>query len=173
MQRTRTRLTRHMRRSLEDRLVDLDARIHSLAEQSDGDESPDATALLLQMSRERQQIAEALAGARLIDDDPFDTEATELGDTITIRETGSETAERYVLVDGAVGSRASSDWVSVTSPLGAALLGRGKGDEVVVQTPAGSTRYVILGFERASDAIGNLNTSGLPRPEAGPEFPSA
>jgi hypothetical protein len=38
-----------------------------------------------------------------IDDDPFDTEAIEIGDTVTVRAVESGTQEQYVLVDGTVG----------------------------------------------------------------------
>lgn len=123
------------------------------------------------MSGERSQIADALATAILIDDDPFDTEAIEIGDTITIREVDGETG-RYVLVDGTVGSRAQQDWVSAASPLGAALLGRNKGDEVMVGTPGGSLGYVILGFERTSE-VGMPRDGARPATQVGSDFLAA
>lgn len=149
-----TRMTGLMSRSLEARLLELDERIATLESQREGNDNPVATALQLQLSRERSQIADALAGATLLDDAPFDTEAIEIGDTVTVHETGSGTQEQYVLVDGTVGSRARHDWVSAISPLGAALVGRSKGDELVVETPGGSDSYLILDFER--------NVVGLP-----------
>lgn len=144
------RMTGPMRRSLEERLTDLNARIETLDVQRQGDDSLEATALLAQLTRERSDISDALRGATLIDDEPFDTEAIELGDTVTIRDPEGAT-DRYVLVDRGVGSRAQSDWVSVASPLGAALLGRSKGDLVHVESPSGTMSYVIVDFERASD----------------------
>lgn len=143
-----TRMTRFMKRALETRLSGLNARIGSLEGQRQGN-GDETTALLLELTRERDHIVEALRDARLIDDDPFDTEAIEIGDVVTIRGAEGET-ERYVLVDGNAGSRARSDWVSVGSPLGAALLGRNTGDRVEVDSPRGVTECEILGFERAS-----------------------
>jgi transcription elongation factor GreA len=155
---TTTHMTRPMRRSLETRLVDLDERIATLDAQRDDDDSVEATALLMQLTQERSEIIDALRDARLIDDDPFDTEAIEVGDVVTVRDAEGVT-ERYVLFDGASGSRARSDWVSVSSPLGAAIFGRSKGDRVRVDSPQGPTFYVVVGFERASEDSFSLGNS--------------
>jgi transcription elongation GreA/GreB family factor len=146
-----TKLTGPMRRSLEARLLELEERVVALERQREADDSLDATALHRELSRERNQLADALAGAMLIDDDPFDSEAIEIGDTVTVRAVESGTHEQYVLVDGTVGSRARPDWVSTTSPLGAALVGRGKGDDVIVETPGGTGSYQVLDFGRNCD----------------------
>ncbi|MGH2753866.1 MAG: GreA/GreB family elongation factor [Actinomycetota bacterium] len=143
-----THMTGPMKASMESRLADLDARIEALDPQRLADDSAEATALTAQLMRERSDIADALRDAVLIDEEPFDTDAIEVGDTVTIRDADGA-IDRYVLVDGKV--RARSDWVSVSSPLGAAILGRSKGDSVHVESPAGRTSYEILSFERASE----------------------
>jgi transcription elongation factor GreA len=150
MQATSARITAPMRRSLQTRLTELEERIRALHEQRAGDDSVEMTALLMQLARQRSDIADALRDAMLIDDEPFDTEAIEIGDTVTIRDPEGAT-DCYMLVDGKARSRARSDWVSVSSPLGAAILGRGKGDKVRVESPAGSVSYLIVDFERASE----------------------
>ena len=144
-----TRMTASMKRSLEIRLEDLDRRIEALNAQRDAEDGVEMGALLEQLIGERSDTADALRDAALIDDEPFDTEAIEIGDTVTIRDFEGET-ERYVLVDANMRSRARSDWVSVSSPLGAAILGRGKGDEVHVESPSGTMSYVIVDFQRAA-----------------------
>lgn len=144
-----TRMTSAMRHSLERRLEDLEARIEVLDEQREGDESVEATALKVQLARERSQIVDAMRDMTLIDDEPFDTHAIEVGDLVTIQGQDGD-VERYVLVDEGVGTRARSDWVSVGSPLGSAILGRSEGDEVQVDSPGGVLGYVIIGFERSS-----------------------
>jgi transcription elongation GreA/GreB family factor len=158
MQSTSARMTAPMRRSLQARLTDLEGRISSLDEQRDGDDSLEATALLAQLDRERSDIIEALRDATLIDDEPFDTQAIEVGDSVTIRDLDG-TTDCYVLVDGGVRSRARSDWVSVSSPLGNAILGRAKGESVRVESPAGPVTYVIVDFERRSDDAHVLATA--------------
>ena len=145
---SRTRMTAPMRRSLEIRLQDLDRRIASLDAQREDDDSMEAIALMEQLIRERSDVEKAIRDATLIDDEPFDTEAIEIGDTVTIRDAEGE-VERYVLVDA--GIRARSDWVSVSSPLGAAIIGRSKGESVRVESPVGTSEYVILDFERTSE----------------------
>ena len=145
-----TRMTGARKRSLELRLEDLEARIATLDEQRQGDESVEGTALKIQLTRERSQIVDALRDAQLIDDEPFDVHAIEVGDVVTIQSEEGKT-ERYVPVDDGVGARARSDWVSITSPLGAAVVGRAKGERVEVDSPQGPLSYVIVGFERASE----------------------
>src|SRR5688572_28141186 len=97
-----TRMTSSMHRSLVERLDDLDARISALDAQRDDDDSMEATALLEQLTRERSHVKEALADVTLIDDEPFDVHAIEIGDTVTIVDSDGE-VERYVLVDDTVG----------------------------------------------------------------------
>jgi transcription elongation factor GreA len=145
-------MTAPIRKSLEVRLKDLDRRIATLDAQREDDNSLENTALMEQLTRERDDIAEALRDAKLIDDEPFDAEAIEVGDTVTIRDSDGET-ERYVLVDGKFRSRARSDWVSVSSPLGAAIIGRSKGQSVRVESPSGPMNFVIVDFERASEGV--------------------
>ena len=146
-----TRMTDSMRSSLEARLLDLEMRVSALERRREGEGNLDETALHLHLSRERDRIADALANATLIDDDPYDTEAIEIGDMVTVRAIEDGEEEEFILVDQTVGSRARPNWMSAISPLGAALLGRGKGDEVVVQAPGGRRSYQILDFERYVD----------------------
>jgi transcription elongation factor GreA len=152
---TTTRMTTAMRRALEARLIDLDERIATLEAQQDGDEGIEETALRVQLARERGDIVAALDAATLIDDEPFDSNAIEIGDLVTIRDE-SETVDSYVLVDEGVGTRARRDWISVASPLGAAILGRAKGDTVIVRSPQGPVSYEIVAFQRASQLVTGL-----------------
>jgi transcription elongation factor GreA len=107
------------------------------------------------------RLEDALKGVELIDDEPFDFDAIEIGDLITLQSEEGET-ESYVLVDDGVGARARSDWVSVTSPLGAAVLGRAKGERVEVNSPKGPFGYAIVDFERASESapVSGVATDG-------------
>lgn len=150
---SKTPMTRQMRRFLESRLIDLESRIDVLETQRKGDDSHETTALYVQLNGERDRIADALREATLIDDEPVDAHAIEVGDVVTVRDQHGE-VDRYVLVDERVGARERGDWVSVGSPLGAAIVGRSRGDRVEVDSPRGSASYVILGFERAWDDAG-------------------
>ena len=153
---TETKMTEEMRRALSARMEELNARIRSLEE--DVEEAIDNLALARQLGRERDQIADALAGAVLIENTPFDTHAIEIGDVVAVRSQHG-IVERFVLVDGRFASRLRDDWVSVSSPMGHALLGRGVGDEIEVATPNGTSRYVIVSFERSGGAAERAETS--------------
>ena len=141
------RMTRAMKVSLEVRLAELDERIATLDDQRSRDDSGES-ALLAQLTRERDQVADALRDATLIDDEPFDFGAIEVGDLVTLQGDNGK-VEKYLLVDGGVGTRARDDWVSVDSPLGSALLGRAKGERLEVSSPQGVATYVVVEFERA------------------------
>lgn len=162
---SRTRMTRQMRRSLEARLQELESRIEILDAQRQGDDSLEATAMLVQLSLERDRIFDALREVTLIDDEPFDVHAIEIGDAVSVRDEEGE-VDRYVLVDDGVGARARTDWVSVASPLGAAIVGRSRGDRVEVISPSGTASYVIVDFERASSESIDCATADRPPSEA-------
>ena len=141
-----TRMTSAMWESLQARLAQLEDRIAVLARYHD-DETTDTAALLMHLTRERDEVRDALRNASLIDDTPFDEAAIEIGDTVTLQDDQGD-VEQYVLVDGGVSSRVRDDWVSVSSPLGSALLGRGEGDLFRVESPAGVFWYRVLSFTR-------------------------
>ena len=155
---TTTRMTSAMRRSLEHRLEDLNARIATLSAQRDGEDEIETTALLGELTRERSQVLDAIRDATLIDDEPFDVDAIEIGDLVTVQDGDGET-EHYVLVDDGVGTRARNNWISVGSPLGRAILGRSKGDRVQVDSPQGPLAYLIVAFERSSESNRFTDTS--------------
>lgn len=94
-----TRMTGSLRCSLEARLLELEMRASVLERPREGEDSLDETALRLHLSRERDRIADALANATLIDDAPYDTEAIEIGDMVTVRAMGGGAEEQYILVD--------------------------------------------------------------------------
>ena len=142
-----TKMTSTVRTTLMIRSGELDKRIAELEGQRENGDPIDA-AILASLCHERDQIKEALLQASIIDDAPFDEHRIEVGDTVTVADQAGQ-SERYVLVDAGVGARVSADWVSAASPLGAALIGRGRGDEILVRTPAGEQRFVILDFERS------------------------
>lgn len=55
--------------------------------------------------------------------------------------------ELTVKLVGSFEADPANDLISISSPLGEALLGRAKGDEVDVEAPAGVSRYKILKVE--------------------------
>ncbi|HEY8108399.1 MAG TPA: transcription elongation factor GreA [Patescibacteria group bacterium] len=64
-----------------------------------------------------------------------------LGSKVTVKHGGSSTS--YTIVGPAEADPAGG-LISNESPIGQALLGKGKGDEAVVETPKGNVKYTIV-----------------------------
>jgi transcription elongation factor GreA len=79
------------------------------------------------------EVAEADAGNDVVD----------LGERVRLRnlDTGARVAFELV---GALETDLDAGKISAVSPLGTAILGRRKGETVVVRTPKGETRYAII-----------------------------
>lgn len=69
--------------------------------------------------------------------------AVSLGSTVVIKRTGDSSTMRLMLV-GSKELGLSDSKISYVSPLGRALLGREKGDQIRVSTPKGEAKYRIL-----------------------------
>jgi transcription elongation factor GreA len=91
-----------------------------------------------------------LRTATIIDEAEGDARApveVQLGSEVTIQPEDDEPAETYRIV-GAAEADPRNGKISNESPLGAALLGRRKGDAVRVQTPAGEWTVKIVRISR-------------------------
>lgn len=142
------RLSERARRSLEERLQQLeDERIPAL--ERDLLETGDASAeVALSVAKEElDRLRQTLSSATALEDEPHDPTVAELGDTVAIRREASAEEDRFTLV-GALEARVDDTWISVESPLGAALLNRRSGEVVEVETPDGVARYTIVGITR-------------------------
>ncbi|MGZ8614069.1 MAG: GreA/GreB family elongation factor [Actinomycetota bacterium] len=71
------------------------------------------------------------------------------GMLVTIRpvDDDDEDEETYLLAEHAEEKAPGARTVTTTSPLGAALIGAAAKEEVAYQAPAGTVRYVVVGFE--------------------------
>jgi len=88
-----------------------------------------------------QEIENNLAKSSIVDLKNLTDEMVVFGTTVTIEDMDTGEITRYQLV-GPFESDMSKNQISVTSPIGKALLRKGTGDEVKVNTPGG-----IRGFE--------------------------
>lgn len=87
-----------------------------------------------------------LRRAVIIEDNPGGTaDIVQIGSTVVVEVEGDE--ERYTIV-GAIEAKPTQGLISNESPVGAALLGLGPGDEAVVAAPHGETRFRVLRIER-------------------------
>lgn len=140
-------LTADGRRRLEDRLLLATESLRDMAEQlseRDGIPTDDYRRTLAQVEELRDLLARARPPAEVADDPRI----VEIGDEVVIEYDDGDT-ERRVVVDP-VEATLGDDRVSAASPLGQALVGRGVGDDVTVEAPAGQYHCVIRERRRAT-----------------------
>jgi transcription elongation factor GreA len=87
-----------------------------------------------------QALESMIKNATLIDENTS-TDHVQIGSTVKV--TGDDGDETFMIV-GSAEAKPSDGRISNESPVGRALLGRKKGDKVVVQVPAGDFAYKIL-----------------------------
>ena len=85
--------------------------------------------------------------AIIVDDSNVSTDRVNIGTTVRVREKGSKDEEEYTIV-GARESDAMNNRISNESPMGAALLGKKKGQTVKVNTPDGVIELKVLNIHR-------------------------
>ena len=87
-----------------------------------------------------QALESMIKNATLIDEHTS-TDHVQIGSTVRV--TGEDGAETFMIV-GSAEAKPADGRISNESPVGRALLGRRKGDKVVVKVPAGDFSYTIL-----------------------------
>ncbi len=85
--------------------------------------------------------------AIVIDDSNVSTDRVNIGTTVRVFDKGLKEEEEYTIV-GARESDAMNNKISNESPLGAALLGKKKGQVVKVKVPAGTIEVKIIDIHR-------------------------
>jgi transcription elongation factor GreA len=147
------RLTTEGRRELEAELAGLEAELPTVssrlgdaraggndpAENLDLRDAMDALALLEVRIGELRAL---LASAEPLDDDPSRDGVVRLGGRIKVRHADGEEAS-YLLVSPAEADPRRGR-ISEESPIGRALIGRKKNEEVTAETPSGPERLVVL-----------------------------
>lgn len=129
--------------------VERPAIIKAIAEaRSHGDLSENAE---YHAARERQSFIEGriqhlegiIATAEVIDPTKFSGDRVLFGATVTLFDLEKEEEVVYQIVSE-IEADVSNGKISVTSPIGAALIGKSVGDEVKVKTPSGIRTYEIV-----------------------------
>jgi transcription elongation factor GreA len=101
-----------------------------------------------------QEIKNNLATSIIIDLKNLTDDRIVFGSTVTIEDINTEEVARYQLV-GPFESDINENKISITSPIGKALIGKEVGDEVRVNTPGG-----VREFEIVDIAIGSIGNEG-------------
>jgi transcription elongation factor GreA len=89
----------------------------------------------------RIQTLEALIKNATIIDENHSSDHVQIGSTVVLKSADGE--ERFTIV-GSTEARPNEGRISNESPVGRALLGKKKGEKVVVRVPAGDFTYTIV-----------------------------
>ena len=92
------------------------------------------------------EIEDKIARAQVIDVSKLSGEQIKFGATVTVVDEDTEEEGRYQVV-GEHEADVKSGKISLTSPLSRAMMGKGVGDVVEVNTPGGIKAYEILKVE--------------------------
>ena len=90
-----------------------------------------------------QELENNLATSYIVNLDDLTSEKVFFGSTVTLEEINAGTGITYQLV-GPFESDINENTISVTSPIGKALIGKSIGDEVSVKTPGGMREFEIV-----------------------------
>ena len=90
------------------------------------------------------ELEDRLARAEVIDVTKLSGDTIKFGATVTLLDEDTEEEKTYQIV-GEPEADVRSGRVSVTSPIARALIGKGVGDTVEVNTPGGGKSYEIVG----------------------------
>lgn len=93
------------------------------------------------------ELAGKLASAKIVDNENISSDKAYIGATLELKDMDSKERLSYLLVteDEADFSKGR---ISISSPVGRALLGRKKGEVVNIRIPAGVLKYKIIGISR-------------------------
>ena len=115
-----------------------------LSENSEYDDAKNEQALL---EAKIQDIENMLRVAKVVDDDEVSTRKVGIGTQVTVHDFEFDEDITYGIV-GATEVDMKNNKISNESPVGKALIGAKKGDEVDVETPGGVIKYKILAIKR-------------------------
>lgn len=118
-----------------------EARTHGdLSENAEYDEAKNAQA---ELELEIEKLENILKFAKVVDEDDIPKGVVFVGSVVTVKDEDTGDKEVYEIV-GAREADPFENKVSNDSPIGGALMGKKKGDNVEVQAPAGVIKYKIL-----------------------------
>lgn len=111
-----------------------------LSENSEYDEAKNAQAI---MEAHITELEKMLQNARVIDESTITTDHVAIGVKVKVLFVDDDEEDEYEIVSSGEAD-AMKNRISDESPLGAALVGHGAGEEVVADTPGGDMKIRIL-----------------------------
>ncbi len=95
-----------------------------------------------------EEIEKILKNADVVDEEEVDLNKISVGCTVLLYDEEFEEEVEYKIV-GSTEANSLAGRISNESPLGKALLGKGVGDEIVVEAQAGTMEYKVLKIDRS------------------------
>ncbi len=115
-----------------------------LSENSEYDEAKNAQA---ENEIKIANLETKLRYAKIIDESEIDTKTVQVGNTVKIKDLEFNEEEEYTIV-GSTEVDLTQNKISNESPIGAALIGAKKGEEIEVKVPAGIVKYKIMSIKK-------------------------
>ncbi len=85
--------------------------------------------------------------AKIIDESEIDTKTVQVGNTVKIKDLELNEEEEYTIV-GSTEVDLSKNRISNESPIGSAIIGAKKGQEIEIKVPAGIVKYKIISIKK-------------------------
>lgn len=115
-----------------------------LSENAEYDAAKEAQA---QNAARRIDLEDKLARVKIIEDQDIPNDKIYIGAIVTLKDLETDEKMKYMMVSPEESSFEDNK-VSVLSPIGKALLGHEKGEELDIEIPAGALKYKVLKIER-------------------------
>ena len=115
-----------------------------LSENSEYDEAKNAQA---ENETKIANLEAKLRYAKIIDESEIDTKSVQVGNTVTVKDLEFNEEIEYTIV-GSTEVDLSQNKISNESPIGSALLGAKKGEEIEIKVPAGIVKYKIIAIKK-------------------------
>ena len=122
-----------------------EARAHGdISENAEYDAAKDAQA---QNEKRIAELEQKLSQARIIDDQDIPADMVLIGATVELKDLDTDEELKYLLVSEVEADYAQGK-ISISSPVGSALLKHKENETVEIKIPAGVLRYKILKISR-------------------------
>lgn len=115
-----------------------------ISENSEYDDAKNEQALL---EARILEVENMLRVAKVVDDDEVSTRTAGVGTSVTVYDYEFDEEISYGIV-GATEVNIAENKISNESPVGKALMGKKKGEEVEVETPGGIVKYKVMSIKR-------------------------
>ncbi|EDP6879837.1 transcription elongation factor GreA [Campylobacter lari] len=92
------------------------------------------------------ELGELISRAQIIDPSSYEHDSVKFGSTVVVEDLESEKQSTYTLV-GVNEGNLEKGYISISSPIAKAMLGKKEGDDFKVRLPKGESEFEIISIE--------------------------